>query len=202
MMRALANRYGTKRGFVRGLLAQAERLAGRLRRYTAVDFGRVRRLVFVCRGNICRSSFAECVAQREGVLAASFGLSTGRGQPAYPGALAAAWGLGYDLGSHRTTRIEDFTFDANDLLIAMEVRQSRQLDAMDIPGRPQITLLGLWVHPERPHIHDPYGLDEVYFRSCFLVIEQATRELCRRSTNAGVSTRSAHESRGDASDRA
>jgi protein-tyrosine phosphatase len=44
------------------------------------DPARVRRLVFVCHGNICRSAYAHVLARRAGARVASFGLSTATGK--------------------------------------------------------------------------------------------------------------------------
>ena len=50
----VARRYGTWRGAVRALLAWGALRAGLLQRYRLRHPGRVRRVVFVCLGNICR----------------------------------------------------------------------------------------------------------------------------------------------------
>ncbi len=196
------SRYGNHRGFVRLLLAHAEHAVGRLRPYADIDFQRVQRLVFVCRGNICRSCFAEHVARLAGVGTASVGLATSNGKPAYPGALEAARTMGFDLSSHRTTRLQDFAILPTDLLVAMEIRQARELDALKLPGSPQVTLLGLWARPARPHIHDPYSLGQAYFLSCFESILQGTRELASRvpdGLSSGMSAAgSTHEAAGTA----
>jgi protein-tyrosine phosphatase len=180
MRTQIQRRYGTERGWVRLALAELEYRTGQLHAYTNVDLTRVRRFVFVCLGNICRSPYAEHVARRAGLPCASLGLSTTTGAPAFDGALATAAARGADLSAHRATDWLDFEFEEGDLLLGMEVRQVRQLteilagcDVHDV----QVALLGQWAVPRRLHIHDPHTLGDDYFVTCFDVIESAVEAL-------------------------
>ena len=170
-------RYGTYRGWIRLVLAQSEHWAGRLRQYDSPDLGAVKRLVFACQGNICRSCFADYVAQKAGVPSASFGLSTTTGVPANPHAIAAAVKCGIDLLPHRVTDVGDFEFRDGDLVLVMEVLQARKLQTLLPQRKFQLGLLGLWAGPQRPHIHDPFSLSAEYFDTCFAVIENAVFNL-------------------------
>src|SRR4051812_1003209 len=76
LLKPINRRYGTYRGLIRLLLAQAESKAGTLGSLTHPALNRTRRFVFVCSGNICRSCFADTVARSLGLPSASFGLST------------------------------------------------------------------------------------------------------------------------------
>ena len=89
-------RYGTYRGLIRLWLTEAERAFGRLNAYQDVDLGRVERMVFVCLGNVCRSPYAELLANEHGLPCASFGLSTTTGAPANPDGIATAKSFGRD----------------------------------------------------------------------------------------------------------
>jgi protein-tyrosine phosphatase len=192
-MRAqLRRRYGTERGWVRLALAGLEHRAGRLHAYTEVDLSRVRRFVFVCLGNICRSPYAEHVARRAGLPCASLGLSTTTGAPAFEDAVATAAARGADLGAHQATDLADFEIEDGDLLLAMEVRQARRLDSL-LAGRDvQVALLGAWAVPRRLHIHDPHTLGSDYFVTCFEAIESAVAGLAaayfRTRNEAGKET--------------
>ena len=162
---SLRSRFGTPRGLVRlalsypqfALLPAAERNP---------DPAEIRRLVFVCHGNICRSAYAEAVACSLDLATASFGLSTYAGGPAHPPAVAAGLALGHDMSAHRTTRAEDFDLRPGDLLLAMEVRQLARLAADPRLGGAARSLLGLWAQPPMPHLHDPFGLDDAYMTTC------------------------------------
>lgn len=163
-------RFGTYRGLIRLLLSHLELRSGDLAAIRNPDLSKVRRLVFVCQGNICRSCFADYYTRKLGYRAASFGLATAGEVPAFPKAIAAARTLGVDLSPHRATDVDDFVLEDGDLLLAMEVRQVRRLmQRVKSPGV-QISLLGIWGKPTRPHIHDPHRLGEDYFDTCFQVV--------------------------------
>lgn len=181
----IAARFGTYRGLVRLLLSHVELAIGRggVRVGAPED---VRRLVFICHGNICRSAFADVVARRAGLSVASFGLSTESGKPAHGPAIEAAARLGHDMGAHRATDLPDYQPRAGDLLIAMETRQLRRLAGDGrLSGLPR-TLLGLYTRPAVPHLHDPYSLSDAYMDRCLARIETAIPVLRATFVNAVV----------------
>jgi protein-tyrosine phosphatase len=175
-MPSLNARYGTPRGLIRLLLSHVQH-AGRQAWIKAPDPAQVRRLVFVCQGNICRSAFADVLARRMGAETASFGLSTSAGGIAHPPAAEAAAALGVDLSAHRTARVEDYVPRDGDLLLAMEVRQLARIAADPRLAHLPRSLLGLWASPRRPHLHDPYKLDRRYMLTCLALIEGAVTRL-------------------------
>ena len=146
--------------------------AGAYRQYRAVEWATVDRLVFVCRGNICRSAFAEIVARKHAMEAASCGLDTRDGKPAHPKAIAAARAKGYDLSHHKTTKIESLPPQSSDLFVMMEPSQVA-LARSKTGGKSRYTLAGVWGAPPRPYIHDPYSTADDYFITCFDYIESA-----------------------------
>lgn len=124
--------YGTFRGGVRLALAQLEFLAGRLENFLHPDLTQVQRLVFVCLGNINRSAFAAEASRIRGAQACSIGLSTTTGVPASTKAIVHAPRLGIDLAAHAATDISDYVYQPGDLLLAMEIRHARLLQAHGI----------------------------------------------------------------------
>ena len=80
-------RFGTTRGFIRLMLSYPQVALG-LSARRAPDAAQVRRLVFVCQGNICRSAFADVAGRRAGLNTASFGLSTTTGRAAHDAAIS------------------------------------------------------------------------------------------------------------------
>lgn len=173
----IERRYGTHRGLVRLLLSYGEVHLGDLRNVRNPDLSKVRRLVFVCQGNICRSCFAEAYARSLGCEAGSCGLATSGGVPAFGLAIETAARHGVDLAGHRSKSIADFGFRGGDLLLAMEPRQMRRLRPLALPTDTQASLLGLWSAPPRPHIHDPHTLGPEYFDTCFGVVRSAVDRL-------------------------
>lgn len=185
-MSIVTQRFGTLRGFVRLGLAYGE-VALKQGAVLTPDPAQVRRLVFVCHGNICRSAFAEVAARGAGMRVASFGLSTSAGRPAHPPAVDAARSFGVDLSHHRAARVQDFAAEPGDLLLAMETRQLRRL-ARDpaLAGIPR-TLLGLYAAPPVPHLHDPYEIDPAYMPVCLARIERAVVNLAAAFPGARLS---------------
>lgn len=176
MMDVIDVNYGTHRGLVRSLLGEAEYISGRLSPFLSMEPSKIRRLVFVCLGNINRSAFAGALAQTLGASSMSIGLNTTTGAPAFERAILTARYFGVDLTSHSATDFRDFTFIEGDILLAMEVRHARELLRRGIPST-SIILLGHWARPHRIHIHDPHMLSKEYFISCFSIIRSAVFRL-------------------------
>lgn len=171
MNQSFIARYGAKRGFI---LTNAYRVAYKTGfcRSNAVNWDQVERLVFVCKGNVCRSAFAEAVAKSLGFETISGGIGAIEDDTANDQAIATARKLGFNLELHSTTPIMYPVYTKHDLLLSMEPWQDAFLDR-HLFGTYQHSLLGLWTNPIRPYIHDPYGLAPEYFESCFKYIEHA-----------------------------
>ena len=176
LIQLIQDNHGTHRGWVRLLLAQASFVLGHLNPWTQIRVPVVKRLVFVCLGNINRSAFADVLAQGLGARTASFGLATTTHSPAYEMAISTAPLFGVSLDAHRTTDEADFEYQDGDLLAVMEMRHVRRLLAKGYPAE-AIVLLGHWSAPRRLHIHDPHTLSARYFVTCFAILESAVRSL-------------------------
>ena len=176
----IVDRFGSRRGFSRRCKYRLMYKLGCYDAYRFVDWSEVNRLVFICKGNICRSAFAEAVAADCNVRATSCGINTVEGAPANERAINMAQQLGYNLAQHKTKPIQLLSFDKTDLLIAMEPLQVEFL-GRHLGRKYNCTLLGLWSKPALPYIHDPYGLGEAYFKTCFSIIERSTREIVKHA---------------------
>ena len=178
-----ATQFGTWRGALRLVLAHAEVATGQAG-IVPPDPAQVRRLVFVCHGNICRSAYAAGLALRAGMSVASFGLSTSSGTGAWPLVAERALARGLDLSSHRTTRVEDYLPLPGDYLLGMETRHLRKLAANPRTAGLPRGLLGSYAAPVVPHLHDPYQLDPAYLDVCLTRIERAVAALVTRYPGA------------------
>lgn len=176
--RWIEERYGSRRGFILTLWYRLLGRLGRYRQYQDVDWNEVERLVFICKGNICRSAYAEAVARSLGVEAVSCGLDTIESAPANSAAIAAAQRSGIDLRQHRTTPVMYLILRKTDLLVAMEPWQTGFLEKQLFRSH-QYTLLGLWASPPSPYIQDPYGTTSAYFDRCFSYIHDAVSQLAK-----------------------
>ncbi len=170
----IRERFGSRRGLARLVLEEMQWLTG-AGRTAALRLSEVSRLVFVCRGNICRSAFAESVSRAQGFDAVSFGLDTHNGKPADTGMTAAARSLGHDLSAHQTARIDRYQPAAGDLVLVFELGQLQQVRAL-LPSARSVPL-GRWARPARTYIHDPYMSIPEYYRKSAETIDAATGRL-------------------------
>lgn len=139
----------------------------------SIDATRIERLVFVCRGNVCRSPYAEVAAKSLGIPAISCGVDVRRSSPAETMAVHAALLRGKDLSEHMSRSIFDVPLTSSDCLVAMDL--SHLPIASDIADRVgcQLTLIGLWREPCVSGIKDPYGRPLKDFYRCFDEIDEA-----------------------------
>jgi protein-tyrosine phosphatase len=173
----IATRFGTFRGAVRLTLSYGQVAAGAVPRY--IDWAKADRLVFVCRGNICRSAFAEIVGREHQLPSVSFGLSTVTGLAPDAQAIKTAMGLHVDMSRHIATDVSDFIGAPGDLLLAMEVRQAQWLRCLhQFDGKP-VSLLGNYANPIVPHLHDPVQLSPAYMDTCLRRIKGAVATIAR-----------------------
>ena len=161
--------FGTHRGLVRLIIANALWLLGPYRRHRKIDPGRVKRLVFVCQGNICRSPFGHHLAQMriDHLPVCSMGLGTTTGMPADETANEVARNFGVDLSGHKTTAFADFKIEPGDLYLVMEDRHLRQLKPLIAGQDVQVALLGLWCPRPLALLYDPHRMTRDYFKTCF-----------------------------------
>jgi protein-tyrosine phosphatase len=184
--------YGGKRGYLEHVRARALYAIGAYRGARDIEWAAVRRLVFVCKGNICRSPYASARARLLGVPAASFGLEAAEGAPADPTAWRTARLRAVDLSAHRSARKESSRITDDDLLVVFEPSQLAEIEIWrrSADRVPRVTLLGIWARPIRPHIQDPYGRSDRYFEHCFSIIDANIAELVRRMAGGSTSSSS------------
>lgn len=179
--RWIVERYGSRRGYVKTCWHRIHYMVGGYRNYKQVDWQSVERLIFVCRGNICRSAYAEAVAKSLGIDSISCGIDTRKNFPANDDAILAAEARGINLREHRTTPIQFLDIQDSDLLVAMEPHQVEYL-TREFGEKCKCSLLGLWGRPVSPYIEDPYGASSAYFSHCFNYIEKSVHEVTKKIT--------------------
>lgn len=142
-------------------------------RYAAeyeIDFARVRRFVFICRGNVCRSPFAELLASRAGIDSISAGTDVRRSLLPPDYAISAANQHGIDLSGHRSKSLSVIEIRSTDCLVAMEPNHLDAVRSQQQAAGCQLTLLGLWHAPSLVRIDDPYGGQLDDFVICYDLI--------------------------------
>lgn len=141
-----------------------------------------RSVLFVCKGNICRSPFAEHLGiklQNEGVISGlkfgSAGLHVAKPISSPDDAIRAAKRYGVCLESHRSQPISSELVSSYDMVIAMEAWQYAALQSSFPHHREKLFLLPLLDPHDQAERHgyaafniqDPYGGPLSDFDVCF-----------------------------------
>lgn len=169
--------FGGKRGFLRHIKHIIKYKLGFYRKSKKLDLNSVKRLVFVCKGNICRSAYAEYRSRAEGVPAISAGVDTTSGCSANPITIRTGKLLGLDLSNHKTSCFADITITKDDLILAMEPEHKSYLIKNFNICPEQILLLGIFSQPKRPMIQDPFMRNDAYHLKCYSIIDNAISKL-------------------------
>jgi protein-tyrosine phosphatase len=178
-MSFIANNYGGKKGLVKYYLYKAAYYVNYFNLDDPPRIDNVERFVFVCRGNICRSPYAEYYANKIGLNSVSAGFDARPNNPAYDVAIHVANERGVDLSSHKAKMISAINLQETDLILVMEPWHLKVLINMGIP-KYQISLLGIMGKVKRPYLQDPYGRSHQYFAKCFNNIEEPIQNLVER----------------------
>ena len=125
----------------------------------------MRRIIFLCTGNTCRSALAEGVARAHlgpgsGVTFESAGLYALDEAPATPLALEVAAEAGVDLSLHRARSVTRDMVEGAERIYVMTRSQFAALAHMGAELGDRVALLD----PAGQDIPDPYGGDEAVYR--------------------------------------
>ena len=175
-----SERFGGRRAYLSHLAARALSLAGAYRALLDVDWSSIDRLVFICKGNICRSPYAEARARSSGIDAVPFGLDAAGGASADTSAARNARLRRLDLSAHRSRRVDGSLLRPTDLVLLFEPQQVTQFRKRLGAAPASVTLAGLWAEPARPYLCDPYGRSDVCFQDCFSVIDASVATIRTR----------------------
>ena len=134
----------------------------------------MKRILFVCTGNICRSPLAEALLQRalheravEDVSVESAGTGAWDGAPASEGAYLVALERGLDLSGHRARLLTREIVEDAALILTMARHHRARVHELGGEGR--VNVLGEYVGKtgEDAEVGDPFGGDlEVYRDTC------------------------------------
>jgi protein-tyrosine phosphatase len=180
--------------FLRGLREAAGYLAGRItvfrhpyERWAAVQLpDSVQSVLFVCKGNICRSPLAEAYFQslvdKDGrrMIVRSAGLETTPGKPAHIKAKAVALEHRLSLEEHATTQVHTELIDKSDLIVVMEIVQKNRIQRLYPKANGKVVLLGRFDSVGSLEIADPYSGTSEEFQSCFQQVSRCCDVLAAR----------------------
>ncbi len=178
----------------RGLRATALYLARRINvvrrpyeRWAAVRLpDSVQSVLFVCKGNICRSPLAEAYFQSlvdmdgRRMTVRSAGLETTPGKPAHAKAKAVALENRLSLDEHATTQVHKELLDQSDLIVVMEIVQKDRIQRLYPKVNGKVVLLGRFDSVGSLEIADPYSGTSEDFQSCFQQVSRCCDVLAAR----------------------
>jgi protein-tyrosine-phosphatase/predicted ATP-grasp superfamily ATP-dependent carboligase len=121
----------------------------------------IRRVLFVCYGNICRSPLAELHARQVSpeleAASAGFHDSTGRAAPVWYRNIAAEHGV--DLADKRSLRIDAKMVQWAQLIVLSDLHNLDLFEREFPDAMHKATMLGFFLPQPEPSIEDPYTLD-------------------------------------------
>jgi len=135
-----------------------------------------KRILFVCKGNICRSPFAEYYARRifpSSLEISSFGYYPKSGRPSPANAQTASQANGIDLTGHRSQIISQEDIDQADIVFVFDEENRRTLLERYPDARRRIYFLGCLSSEGKMQIKDPYGGQVKEFEKTYNLIEHA-----------------------------
>lgn len=134
----------------------------------------MKRILFVCTGNICRSPLAEALLKRalheravEDVTVESAGTGAWDGAPASEGAYLVALERGLDLSGHRARLLTREIVEEAAMILTMARHHRARVHELGGEGR--VHVLGEYVGKtgDEAEVGDPFGGDlEVYRDTC------------------------------------
>lgn len=134
-----------------------------------------RRVLFVCKGNVCRSPFAHRRAAAllpPDVRVASCGYYPEPDRPCPPVAIEVADELGVDLRSHRSRVLSPELLEEADAVFVFDEDNYLTLRARHPGARRKLHFLGALGPARLPVIRDPSGGDHPDFRTAYRAIDR------------------------------
>jgi protein-tyrosine-phosphatase len=147
----------------------------------------LKRILFVCSGNTCRSPLAEAIARsvlpgRVGfdIEIASAGTSAVEGSPASGFSTEVAKEHGLDLSGHRARMLDRSMVRNADLIVTMGVRHRDSVGALDPEAMEYAYLLTNFSDQWHGEIPDPIGSGRDMYERTYLMIRECIESMAGR----------------------
>ncbi len=147
---------------------------------------RIKNILFVCMGNICRSPFAEGLLRElvkekrfTDIVSDSAGLLALPGNSASGMAQKVAAEYDVDLSGHIAKSVKEDIVDRSDLILVMEKAHAESLLDAFSEAEGKVFLIRHFASfgSRNRGIADPYGLNYEAYRFCFLDIQDCVSRL-------------------------
>ena len=143
---------------------------------------RARTILFVCKGNICRSPFAEQLARQRldvsaDIISSGYFPRSGRSSP--EAALEAAGDFGVNLKTHRSRRLNDTVLKQADIVFVFDEHNRNTLRREHPSVKGKLFPLGIMLATANTVICDPWSWsgDVTEFSKAYTLIAQAIERL-------------------------
>ncbi|QEF99623.1 Low molecular weight protein-tyrosine-phosphatase etp [Stieleria maiorica] len=155
---------------------QVPALRRRARRHLLGRISAAQHVLFVCKGNICRSPFAQRYALtklRHVRHIRSSGYYPKQSRPSPENAQTAASQFGVDLGDHRSSVLSQEMVDDADLILVFDEENRDEIGSRYPRAKAKTYLLGTLLDDADAVITDPYGGSVEGFHSIYTKITRA-----------------------------
>ncbi|MDD5644527.1 MAG: low molecular weight protein arginine phosphatase [bacterium] len=151
----------------------------------------IKKILFVCTGNSCRSPMAEGYfnflsdMKKKGIRADSAGISAFEGFSPSAEAVEIMKNIGIDISSRKTKRLTQELVDSSDMVIVMTASHKREIERKFKTDKKNVKLLkefGKNGDMNFPDIKDPISMPLGVYRECFNemkpLIEKLLEDIC------------------------